>query len=153
MNTKVTVNEEEVKATRQEIDELCAVIDRLRRYWSPAACVNLGGYTQGAAWFLETLAPGRKYAKTWKPYFADLNKRYGANETVYQREVEPLIVEHMARMAKLADEIEVDPETTQAALPGVDLVDLKEWATESVMADAVSLYFERFAFADCEVAR
>jgi hypothetical protein len=151
--TKVAVNELDIVATRQEIDALCAVIDRLRRYWSPSDSVNLGGYTQGAAWFLETLSGQKKFAKTWKTkYPLSRDGEGGIPADVYAREVVPLVTEHMARMAKLADEIEVDPETTQAALPGVDLVELKAWATDSVMADAMSLYYEKFAGIDVSVA-
>ena len=130
---------EDVVMTRDGIDELCQVIDRLRRYWTPADSVNLGGYTNGAKWFLETLS-GQEFAKTWKRKGAG---EYGCpSDEVWKAEVKPLLIEHMARMAWLVDEIDVDPETTQAALPGVNLVELREAVIEALVQDGKSLYYE-----------
>jgi hypothetical protein len=119
--------------TREEIDKLCQVIDKLRRYWAPTHCVNLGGFTNGAKWFLETLSE-LAFAQTWKP------RR--PSKRLWKAEVRPLLIEQMARIAKLVDEIDVDPESTQAALPGVDLCELREALVEALIDGGKTLYFE-----------
>jgi hypothetical protein len=123
------LDETDVKETREEIEKLCDVIDQLRRFWTPADTVNLGGYSQGAAWFLDTLST-KPRAKTWKTRPWD------------QGAMQKLLVEHISRMGRLVDEIDTFSETAAAALPGVDLVQLKEYLVESIMSDANSLYFE-----------